>query len=127
MSRPTERWRTLAAALAVIGLGLVWRSPMLALPPVVAKYGGSILWGAMVFLLIASLLPRQPLVRLAALAAIIAAGVELSQLVHIEPLDAFRATRIGALLLGRVFSWWDILAYWVGIAAVWAFWARLHR
>jgi hypothetical protein len=42
--------------------------------------------------------------------------VELFRLVHAPWLDAFRLTTAGALLLGRVFSPWDVLAYGVGIA-----------
>ncbi len=45
--------------------------------------------------------------------------VELSRLLHTPWLDAFRATTAGALLLGRVFSVWDLAAYVVGIAAAW--------
>jgi Protein of unknown function (DUF2809) len=51
---------------------------------------------------------------------VIAIGVELSRLVHYPWLDAFRLTLPGALLLGRVFSVWDMLAYGVGIGlGVW--------
>jgi hypothetical protein len=31
-------------------------------------------------------------------------------------IDAFRVTLAGKLLLGRFFSAWDIVAYWVAIA-----------
>jgi hypothetical protein len=41
--------------------------------------------------------------------------VELFRLVHAPWLDAFRLTLAGALLLGRIFSPWDMLAYGVGI------------
>jgi hypothetical protein len=42
--------------------------------------------------------------------------VELFRLVHAPWLDAFRLTLAGALLLGRIFSPWNVLAYGVGIA-----------
>jgi hypothetical protein len=45
----------------------------------------------------------------------IAICVELFRLVHAPWLDAFRLTLAGALLLGRIFSAWDMLAYGVGI------------
>lgn len=45
----------------------------------------------------------------------IAIGVELFRLVHFTWLDSFRLTLAGALLLGRIFSPWDMLAYGVGI------------
>jgi hypothetical protein len=45
----------------------------------------------------------------------IAVCVELFRLAHAPWLDAFRLTTAGALLLGRVFSPWNMLAYGVGI------------
>jgi hypothetical protein len=41
-------------------------------------------------------------------------------LYHAPWLDEFRLTTAGALLLGRVFSLWNILAYMAGILM--AFW-----
>ena len=109
-----------ALTLVVVVCGLIWRRPELGLPPLVAKYGGSMLWGVMVFLVVAALRPRVTLFRVAMIAAIVAATVEFSQLIEIEWLDRFRRTAIGALLLGRTFAWWDIAAYWAGIAAAFA-------
>ena len=52
--------------------------------------------------------------------AAIAIAVELFRLVHAPWLDDFRLTTAGALLLGRVFSVWNMLAYGVGIVlAIW--------
>jgi hypothetical protein len=46
---------------------------------------------------------------------VIAVFVELFRLVRAPWLDEFRLTLAGALLLGRTFSAWDILAYGTGI------------
>lgn len=127
MSPWSTRARYLAAALVVIAFGLLWRLPELGLPWSIAKYGGSILWGAMVFLIVAGLAIRWPLGRVALVAAAIAAGVELSQLIHVEPLDDVRRTAIGALLLGRTFSGWDVASYWGGIGAAALATAALRR
>ncbi|MBR0777446.1 DUF2809 domain-containing protein [Bradyrhizobium diazoefficiens] len=111
-----------ALALGVIacGLGLRWYGFPLGLPAFVVKYGGSLLWATMVFLLAGALLPRLPRGQLAAIAAAIAVAVEFSRLVHAPWLDAFRLTTVGALLLGRIFSLWNLAAYAVGIAlGVW--------
>jgi threonine/homoserine efflux transporter RhtA len=54
---------------------------------------------------------------MAAIAALIAIGVELFRLMHAPGLDAFRLTTAGALLLGRVFSPWNVVAYGFGIVA----------
>ena len=107
-----------ALALAVIacGLSLRWYGFRLGLPAFIVKYGGSLLWATMVFLLGGVVLPRLTRSQLAAIAIVIAAVVEFSRLVHTPWLDAFRLTTAGALLLGRIFSLWNLLAYAVGIA-----------
>jgi hypothetical protein len=105
------------ATLCIVAVGLLWRRPELGLPQAIAKYGGSVLWGAMVFFAVATLVPRARPMMIAALAAVAAASVEFSQLIHLSWLDDFRHTTIGGLLLGRTFTWWDIAAYWAGIGA----------
>ena len=40
---------------------------------------------------------------------------EFFKLFHAPALDAFRLTLPGILLLGRIFSVWDIVAYWLAI------------
>jgi hypothetical protein len=104
--------------LGIIACGLALRrfGLGLGLPSIVVKYGGSILWGTMVFFLIAMLAPQRSRWRIAATSAVIAVGVELFRLVHTPWLDAFRLTVAGALLLGRIFSPWDMLAYVAGIS-----------
>jgi hypothetical protein len=103
--------------LAIIALGLSLRrfGFGLGLSGAVVKYGGSILWGTMVFFIVAIVLPALSRMKIAAIAAAIAVVVELFRLFHTPWLDAFRLTLAGALLLGRIFSPWDILAYGVGI------------
>jgi len=103
--------------LSIIASGLALRryGLGLGLPSSIVKYGGSTLWGTMVFFLVAiaaSHLSRRSIVLIA---ASIAVCVELFRLAHTPWLDAFRLTMAGALLLGRVFSAWDVLAYGVGI------------
>lgn len=103
-------------ALAVIAAGLMLRlfGYRLGLPFFLVKYGGSVLWGSMVFLLVGTIVPN---VRSRAIwiSVAIALIVEFIRLVHFPALDAFRTTQFGLLLLGRVFSLWNIVAYCVGI------------
>jgi hypothetical protein len=107
--------------LAIIAAGLAFRRFGLGagLPASIVKYGGSILWAIMVFFLTAILASiaglRLPRWCIALIAAAIAIAVELFRLVHAPWLDAFRLTLAGALLLGRIFSPWDVLAYGAGI------------
>ena len=116
---PSWRRRLCYAAVAVglVLAGLTWRSPVLGLPWVVAKHGGSVIWGTMMFFAAAAVLPTGRPILIAVTTAIVAAAVEFSQLLHVSWLDDFRRTTFGMLLLGRTFSWWDIVSYWTGIAA----------
>ncbi|KTR04304.1 hypothetical protein NS365_15620 [Aureimonas ureilytica] len=114
-SAPRRRLALLGAAALVILAGLSLRAGgyRLGLSFFAVKYGGSLLWGSMVYFLIAAFLPRRG--RVAGLALALAVAVEFSRLVHTPAFDAFRLTTAGALLLGRVFSLWNILAYAIGI------------
>jgi hypothetical protein len=123
------RRRLLCAALAAVTVvaGLVWRLAPLGLPPFAYKYGGSALWAAMVYWLFAAVLPRGTPGRVAVYACVLAALVELSRLYHTAALDAFRITLAGRLLLGRFFSVWNIVVYWLAMgcaAAADRFWLR---
>lgn len=111
------RWRRLLAVAFVIFTGLALRQfgYDLGLSFFVVKYGGSVLWGTMVFFLVAFVLGSRPLLMAGGLALAIAVSVEFSRLYHTPELDAFRLTLAGKLLLGRVFSLWNILAYAIGI------------
>jgi Protein of unknown function (DUF2809) len=117
--------RTLGAAMTVRGSlcllvivsGLALRKfgPGLGLPFPFVKYGGSVLWGTMVFFLVAMATPARSPSGIALISAAVAVGVELFRLVHTPGIDNFRLTTLGALLIGRVFSPWNMLAYGVGI------------
>lgn len=116
--RPSRRIAFVLVAVVIIAIGLTTRLPSLGwLPPMFAKYLGSLLWGAMVYCVAAWLRPGWRPVQVAFAASCVAVAVEVSQLWHPSWLDAFRATRLGVLLLGRFFAWADIVAYLVGISA----------
>jgi hypothetical protein len=74
----------------------------------------------MVFFLVAMAAPTRSPSAIALISATVAICVELFRLVHTPWLDDFRLTTLGALLIGRVFSPWNMLAYGVGIVlAMW--------
>jgi Protein of unknown function (DUF2809) len=106
----------LCLSIIVAGLALRGFGSGLGLPAFVVKYGGSLLWGTMVFFLVAIATRDQLRPRIALMSISIAVCVELFRLVHAPWLDAFRLTTAGALLLGRIFSPWNLLAYAAGIA-----------
>ena len=101
--------------IATIATGLTLRLVRFGLPGAVVKYGGSILWALMVYWIVSTIRPRWRPVQSALVSGAVALSVELFKLYHAPALDAFRLTLPGKLLLGRVFSVWDLLAYAVAI------------
>jgi hypothetical protein len=87
----------------------------LGLPPFIVKYGGSMLWALMIYWIVSALFARWSLPVVALISGAIAAAVEFLKLYHAPWLDAFRLTLPGILVLGRHFSLWDIMAYWIAI------------
>lgn len=81
----------------------------------------------MVYFIVASIIGEAEASRMGIYAFLIALVVEFSRLLRTPWLDAFRLTTAGALLLGRVFSPWNIVAYGTGIALGLALDARLVR
>lgn len=100
---------------ATIAAGLAIRLLPLALPNVLVKYGGSLLWAMMVYWIVSAARPHWSPARSALASSAVALCVELFKLYHTPPLDAFRLTLPGKLLLGRIFSLWALLAYTVAI------------
>jgi len=112
--RPTALAFMFSTTLA----GLIWRLAPLHLPWLLYKYGGSMLWAAALYWLIAAILPNRKPQEIALIAALAAAAVEFSRLVHTPAFDAFRLTLTGKLLLGRFFSLKNIAAYWLAILII---------
>lgn len=109
-----RRLRLLGLTILIIAAGLCLRLLPLGWPVPVTKWGGSVLWGAMVYGLVGLVLPSNRH-RIVVLAALMAVTVEIFRLVHKPGLDAFRLTLAGKLLVGRVFSLWNLVAYAAGI------------
>ncbi len=107
---------SLALIFATIAGGLMVRLVPLGLPPVAVKYGGSALWALMIYWIVSTALRHSSVAKAATLALAAATSVELLKLYHRAALDAFRLTLPGALLLGRIFSLWNIVAYTLAIA-----------
>jgi hypothetical protein len=107
---------TLLLLLLTIPIGLAVRLLPLHLPWFLYKYLGSALWAIALYWFLATLLPKLHPLSIAALAITIATLLELSRLIPIAPIDAFRQTFAGTILLGRYFSVKNIAAYLLAIA-----------
>ena len=107
---------TLILLLITIPIGLAVRLLPLHLPWFLYKYLGSTLWAIALYWFLAALLPKLQPRAIATLAITIATLLELSRLIPIVPIDAFRETFAGKILLGRYFSIKNIVAYLLAIA-----------
>lgn len=103
------------AALAAIISGITLRMVPLGLPYYFVKYGGGVIWGAMVYAMVAFCLPLARIRTIVLSALIVALLSELFRLYQTPELDAFRRTIAGQLLLGRIFSLWNVVGYSLGI------------
>ena len=114
------RRRTLRLAFAIVTIiaGLACRFAPLHLPWQVSKYGGSALYAILLYWLFAAALPHARTLTVALAATLTVTAIEFFKLVHTPALDAFRLTLPGKLLLGRIFSLRDLLAYFLAIAAI---------
>jgi Protein of unknown function (DUF2809) len=106
---------TLLLLLLTIPIGLAVRLLPLHLPWFLYKYLGSALWAIALYWFLATLLPKLHPLAIGALAITIATLLELSRLIPIAPIDAFRQTFAGMILLGRYFSLKNIVAYILAI------------
>ena len=112
---PRPHRLSLAILFVTILAGLAIRFAPLGLPAVIVKYGGSALWAMMIYWVVSTILRTRPLLVVSALAGAVCTAVEVFKLYDAPAFDAFRHTLPGVLLLGRIFSVWDILAYWIAI------------
>jgi hypothetical protein len=101
--------------LITIPIGFAIRLLPLGLPWFLYKYLGSLLWAAALYWFLAALLPKLRSRTIAALAITTATVLELTRLIPIAPVDAFRLTFAGKILLGRFFSIKNIVAYILAI------------
>jgi hypothetical protein len=116
MKYSRNRWLYLIDIIIVIILGLTVRGLGELLPDFLDKYSGDVLWGLMVYFVIAFILNKRDIISISILAFLFAAAVEASQLYHAPWIDAIRSNRLGGLILGYGFLWSDIICYAVGIA-----------
>jgi uncharacterized protein DUF2809 len=110
-------WLSMLLVVLTIAAGLTLRMAPLGMPLFVVKYGGSTMWALMIYWLLTTLLPAMRITTAALAAGVIAIAVEFFKLYRSPGVDAFRATLAGTLLLGRYFSFKDIVAYSIAIVA----------
>jgi hypothetical protein len=126
--RPRSFALSIGLIAATIAAGLAIRFGRIGLPPFIVKYGGSGLWALVIYWIVSMVLRSGRIWTAVVFSGMLATLVEFLKLYYSPGLDAFRLTLPGILLLGRIFSVWDILAYWAAILAGAALdtWFRRH-
>lgn len=114
-TRPRSRPLLCMLIAMVILTGRASRKYPSLLPALFGKYPGDALWALMVLLGWALVSPRLGTGKLAFFALVTSCAVEFSQLYQAAWINAIRSTTVGHLVLGSTFSWFDMLAYSVGI------------
>jgi hypothetical protein len=103
-------------ALLTILVGLLVHFRGTVLGPTARDVTGDALWAGMITWWVSALAPRTALAVRGAVAYVVCAAVEVSQLYHAAALDAVRATTVGHLVLGNGFDPRDLAAYAIGVA-----------
>lgn len=102
--------------VSIILAGLAWRLAPLGLSQFWWKYGGSLLWAAMIYFGLRLLRPQASTTTALSLALVVAACVEFSRLIEWPWLNAFRQTQAGILTIGKIFALTNLIACGLGIA-----------
>lgn len=115
-----KRWVSVTLILLVIALGLASRRYGQHWPYGLNNHPGDALWALMIFYGWSFVCPTVTPRFLALTSLLTCYLVEFSQLIQAPWLNAIRHTVWGRLVLGASFSWSDLAAYTLGIAAgVW--------
>jgi len=101
--------------VTVIIMGLASRKMVNILPNLFNIYLGDALWALMIFIVFGFIFREIQTKTIALIGISFCYLIELSQLYHANWIDNIRQTTFGALVLGSVFSWNDLLAYAIGI------------
>ena len=77
---------------------------------------GDVLWATMIYFGFRFLFIKKPIQFVVVLSLAFCYAIEFSQLYQAPWINNLRHTLIGALVLGEVFCWGDMLSYTVGVA-----------
>jgi hypothetical protein len=115
------------AIIITVAIGLASRKYGWLFPSALSKQPGDALWAMAVYWVIGFVFLSASIPRIASCALLISYADEFSQIYQAPWLNQIRATSIGHLILGSFFSWFDIVAYTIGIGLCAAIEAILLR
>lgn len=112
--KPVQRIIYFLLFAFLIWLALATRHHKEWFHPLIAKYGGDVIWAGAFLFLVRMIFINQPLWKLATCCYALGVADELSQLIHTPFLNSIRSTTLGRLMFGQGFLWSDILCYAAG-------------
>jgi hypothetical protein len=107
-------WYFLAVVLTMVA-GLASRHFSQGLPAFLGKYPGDVLWSLMVFFGLGAIFCTASSILLSIGAFGFSFGIEVLKLCDAPWLASIRHTKPGHLVFGSVFSWQNVVAYFVGV------------
>jgi hypothetical protein len=105
----------LLAFLVTMAAGLASRKYSVALPSILGKYPGDVLWALMVFFGMGMIFNNATTFFLGSTSLAFAFGIEFLKLCSSPWLSHLRHTTLGHLFLGHVFSRQNLVAYSIGV------------
>ena len=114
MRSRNRTWYLLAVVLTIVA-GLASRRFPQVLPTFLGKYPGDVLWSLMVFFGLGTIFRTTSSVLLALGTLGFAFGIEVLKLCNAPWLASIRQTKPGHLVFGSVFSWQNLVAYFIGV------------
>ena len=106
-------------AVAVLALGILSRSiPSTSL--LFSKYLGDALYAVIFYVVLGAVFPKHPVIWRATCTTVFVIAVECFQLtgVPLQLRQGNPVSKLVSIVLGTKFSWYDMLAYFVGILCV---------
>lgn len=100
--------------ILIIPVGLSTRKYGYAMPVLVAKYGGDVLYATCWFFFVRIWLAKPPVHYIALCAFIVCAIIEVSELIQAPWMKKLQHTPPLGLILGYGFNWSDMVCYAVG-------------
>ena len=105
----------LLAFIVTMAAGLASRKYSVALPSILGKYPGDVLWALMVFFGMGMIFNNATTFFLGSTSLAFAFGIEFLKLCSSPWLSHLRHTTLGHLFLGHVFSRQNLVAYSIGV------------
>lgn len=111
----------------IIPIGLSTRKYGYAMPHIVAKYGGDVLYATCWFFFLRIFIAKRPVWNVALFACLICYVIEVLELIQAPWMKQLQHTAPLGLILGYGFNWSDLLCYTIGSLLGWSIELLIER